>query len=137
MKKDIPFLPVEGVKVAVTRDINEASEAEWRVYLINKNEVPITNVFVTSRGYSNSDQLGETPQQTSTLRHFYKEVPANGHQAIELIDTSVFHLTNEYWVSYFIDNQIYDKRFVFVPGSLDEQNLIPINQLQREGVLHD
>jgi len=33
---------------------------------------------------------------------------------IEPIDPNVLHLNNEYWVSYYIGSQIYDKRFVFV-----------------------
>ncbi|WP_420152256.1 hypothetical protein [Siphonobacter sp.] len=137
MKKDIPFLPVEGVKVAIAREVNEFNEVAWRVYLLNRNDKAIQNVFVTSRGYSKPQHQGEEGQETSTLRHFFQEVPAHSHQPIEPIDSSVFHLTNEYWVSYFIDNQVYDKRFIFVPGSLDEANLIQINQLAQEGILHE
>jgi hypothetical protein len=135
MKKDIPFLPVEGVKVAITRQINEDKQAEWRVFLLNRNDETLRSVFVTSRGYTRSDS--GNPQETSTLRHFFEKVEGHGVQLIELIDTSVFHLTNEFWVSYFIGDQVYDKRFIFVPGSLDESNLIQIGQLGQEGVLHD
>jgi hypothetical protein len=134
MKKDIQFPPVEGVKIAITRATNELDQAEWRVYLINRNRLAITNVFVTSRGYGEKDN---EPQKTSTLRHYFAEVGPESHHLVEPIDASVFHLTNEYWVSYFIDGQIYDKKFIFVPGSLEEANLIPIDQLDMEGVLHE
>jgi hypothetical protein len=55
---------------------------------------------------------------------------------IELIDPSVFHLNNEYWISYFIGSQIYDKKFIFVPETIIEQNLVQIPQLGLKGILH-
>lgn len=134
MKKDIQFPPVEGVKVAIARQINKANQPEWRVFLINRNRQTITNVFVTSKGYGEKD---EVKQKTSTLRHFFAEVPGSSHHLIEPIDPQVFHLTNEYWVSYFIGNQVYDKKFIFVPDSITEGNLIPIQNLGLEGVLHE
>ncbi|MEJ0054514.1 MAG: hypothetical protein WDN75_02030 [Bacteroidota bacterium] len=63
-------------------------------------------------------------------------VPAKGSALIEPIDSGVFHLNNEYWVSYYIGPQIYDKRFVFVPDTIREENLTFIKELDREGVLH-
>ena len=139
MKKDIPFLPVEGVKVAIARKKNELKEFEWRVYLLNNNEVPLTNVFVTSKGYgSQADHRpDDEPQKTSTLRQFFPAVEPLGFVVIELIDPAVFHLYSEYWVSYYIDSQIYDKKFIFVPESITEDHLMPIETLGLEGVLHD
>jgi len=55
---------------------------------------------------------------------------------IEPIDAKVLHLNNEYWVSYYIGPQIYDKRFVFVPDTICEENLVFIQELEKEGVLH-
>ena len=54
-----------------------------------------------------------------------------------MIDPEVFHLNNEYWVSYFIDNQVFDKKFIFVPDSIREENLILIDLLNLEGILHE
>lgn len=136
MKKDIPFLPVEGIQIAVVRKFNEANEPEWDVVLLNKNDVPITNVFVTSKGYSNSENGSDSVQKTSSLRHFFAEVAAGGSMTIEPIMPGVFHLNNEFWVSYFIDNQIYDKKFIFVPDSIVEENLMEIPNLGLSGVLH-
>jgi hypothetical protein len=137
MKKDIPFLPVEGIQVAIVRNINELSQPDWHVVLLNRNQVPITNVFVTSKGYSNSESGTDSDQRTSTLRHFFAEIQPNDHVIVEPIMPDVFHLNNEYWVSYFIGNQIYDKKFIFVPDSIVEDNLIEIAPLGLEGVLHE
>lgn len=134
MKKDIQFPPVEGVKIAITRKLNEINQPEWQVFLINRNRQTLTNVFVTSKGYGAKDDIH---QKTSTLRHFFAEVPPGSHHLVELIDPQVFHLTNEYWVSYYIGPQLYDKKFIFVPDSITENNLIPIQVLGLEGVLHE
>lgn len=133
MKRDINFLPVEGVQVVVARKPNELNDYDWQVYLINQNDVSISNVFVTSKGYG---RVQEEITKTSTLRHFFVSLQPGEHQVVETIMPEVFHLNNEYWVSYFIDGQIYDKKFIFVPDSITEQHLVKIPALGLEGVLH-
>ena len=134
MKKDISFLPVEGVKVAIARRESTANEYEWHAYILNRNDQTLTNVLVTSKGYGYN---GNDKQETSTLRHLIEEVAPNGYSIIERIDPGIFHLSNEYWISYFIEGQVYDKKIVFVQGSITEDNLIKIHQLNLEGVLHE
>lgn len=133
MKKDIEIPEVKNVTIAVAREKNLLHQDEWKVYLINKNQFPIENTLVASNGYGEKE--GEQ-QRTSTLRHFLETVPAEGVAMIEPIDSKLFHLNNEYWVSYYIGSQIYDRRFVFVPDSICEENLTFIKELDKEGVLH-
>lgn len=133
MKKDIEIPEVKNVTLAVARKKNIGEQDEWQVYIINNNNHPIENTLVSSKGYGERDGA---QQKTSTLRHFLETVPANSTMLIEPIDPGVFHLNNEYWVSYYIDNQIYDKRFVFVPDTICEANITFIKELEMEGVLH-
>jgi hypothetical protein len=133
MMKDIEKLEVENVTLAVARFQSPGLADEWKVYLINNNELPIENTLVASKGYG--EKNGE-PQQTSILRHYLDTIAENSAVLIETIDPSVFHLNNEYWVSYYIGKQIFDKRFVFVPDSITQENLTFIQELQMEGVLH-
>jgi hypothetical protein len=133
MKKDIEIPKVKNVRLAVTRKKNIGERDEWMVYIINNNDQPIENTIVSSQGYGEKD--GEE-QKTSTLRHFLETVPANTAVVIEPIDSGVFHLNNEYWVSYFLGGKMYDKRFVFFPNSICEENIILIKELEMEGVLH-
>src|SRR5882672_11846166 len=132
MGKDIEIPPVQNVTLAIVKE-GLPGLPEWKVYLINNNEFPIDNTLVASLGYG--EKAGEK-QKTSILRHFLETVPAKGHAMIEPIDPAVFHLNNEYWVSYYIGTQIYDKRFVFVPDTICDANLIFIKELEMEGVLH-
>jgi hypothetical protein len=73
------------------------------------------------------------------LRHLIEHVEPSGFALIEPIDASVFHLCNEYWVSYYIGEfgkQIYDKKFLFLPDSIVDANISYIPQIALEGVLH-
>lgn len=133
MIKDIKIPEVKNVTLAVARRKNEDGNEEWKVYLINTNDFPIENTLVASKGYGERD--GE-PQRTSILRHFLDTIPPNSGTLVEPIDPSVFHLNNEYWVSYYVGSQVFDKRFVFVPDSIQEENLSFIKELEMEGVLH-
>lgn len=133
MKKDIDIPEVKNVTLVVAREKNLLNHDEWKVYLINKNAFAIANTLVASQGYG--EKNGEQ-QRTSTLRHFLETVEAHSAALVEPIDPNVFHLNNEYWVSYYVGDQIYDKRFVFVPDSICEANLSFIKELSLEGVLH-
>lgn len=133
MKKDIDFTPVQGVAVAIAASGDIPEERTWNVYLINNNSVALSNVFVTSKGYG---LIEDEDVKTSVLRHMFERVEPKSFVQVEVIDPSVFKLNNEYWVSYYIDGKIYDKRFVFVPDSITEDHLIDISMLQMQGVLH-
>ena len=133
MIRDIEIPEVKNVTVVIARKQQPGESDEWKVYLINKNTFPIENALVASKGYGVKD--GEE-QQTSVLRHFIETVPAESAALVEPIDPAVFHLNNEYWVSYYIGTTIFDKRFVFVPDSIREDNLIFIKELDMKGILH-
>lgn len=133
MKRDIEIPKVKNVTLAVVRKKNILNQDEWAVHLINTNSFPLENTLVASTGYGEKE--GET-QRTSTLRHFLETVPANSSVLVEPIDSRVFHLTNEYWVSYYVGDKIYDRKFVFVPDTISEANLTFIKELESVGVLH-
>ncbi|GAB2788898.1 hypothetical protein HNQ93_003127 [Hymenobacter luteus] len=138
MRKDIVFDPVEGVSVAVVPDEVAGGSTEsalgWQVYLLNHNDFALQNVIVSSNGYGTSPE-GEAIR-TSTLRHVMLEVEPRAAVVIEPIDPALFHLNNQYWVSYYVGDKILDKKFIFVPDAITTDNLTPIALLQRPGVLH-
>jgi len=128
VKKDILFPSIENVHMVVAKDGDG-----WKVFLINRRENTLHNVLITSKGYGTKD--GEE-QKTSTLRHSIHELPSGEHALIEPIDPSVFHLNNEYWLSFYIDDQLYDKKYIFVPDSIIEENLSHIPEINMRGILH-
>ncbi len=134
MKKDIEFPTVEGVKIAVTLQTDAFENEIWEVQIINRNGFPIENVMVTSRGFG--DINGEEVK-TSILRHFIENVPARAIKKIENIQPEVFVLNNEYWLSYYVGSQLFDKKFLFLPDSILKENLIEIVPFGLSGVLHE
>ena len=132
MKKDLPENIVENVSIAIVMESATPEAKIWNVYLINLKEEPIQTVLISSKGYGEKD--GEKVK-TSILRHSIGDVAARNFALVELIDEQVFGLTNEYWLSYYIQGQIYDKKFIFVPESIVESNLIRIPILNKPGVM--
>ena len=117
MKKDIPKPEVKNVTVVIKP---EPEGEHWTVHLVNSNECSLHNILVASEGYGKKEP---NHQQTSILRQFFEILEAYSSLQIELIDPKVFHLFNEYGVTYYLDEEIYFKKFVFVPDSILEENL--------------
>ncbi|WP_439489990.1 hypothetical protein [Algoriphagus sp.] len=132
MKKDIDFSPVTGVKMAIAKE-ETATGTEWGVYIINLNMIELKNVLITSKGYG---ELHGEMKKTSTLRHMIGELGEQSVAKVESIDPEVFALNNEFWVSYYILDQIFDKKFIFTSGSFDPGFMKMIPEIGLEGVLH-
>lgn len=132
MKKDIAPPLVEDIAVAVVKEENEFHEAEWNVYLLNLKNETIEGVIVSSKGYGfyNNEEV-----KTSILRHFIDSVSAQGFAKIEPIIENLFGLNNEYWVSFFINKKMYDKKYIFLPETIKEENFTLIPVLNKKGVL--
>lgn len=132
MLKDIPKLVVENIVVAIVPEENEVAEEIWNVYMVNLYDKRITGVLVSSKGYGNKNGVDV---KTSTLRHFIGNVEPKDYAKIELIIKDVFGLSNEYWISFYIGNDIYDKKYVFLPESILEKNFTMIPILNKQGVM--
>ncbi len=135
MKKDIPIKKVEGIAIAILPredDNGEIDDSLWNVYILNTNESTLTGVLINSRGYGEVD--GEE-KKTSVLRHFFEEIGPLRATLIEPIQSDVFELANEYWVSYKLDGHMYDKKYVFVKGSIDKMNFTTIPYIEKMGVM--
>lgn len=132
MLQDIRHPEVKDIAVAVVPQTGQTGATEWAVHLLNLKDRAIEGVLVSSKGYGEQD--GEKVR-TSTLRHFLDVMEPLSSQPIEPIMEDVFHLTNEYWVSFYLDGVIYDKKFIFVPGSIAESFFVQIPILGTKGVL--
>ncbi len=130
MIKDIIFPEVYDVAVAIVQE-HEGLD-EYFVALINLKSVDIKNVLVVSNGYG---IINEQKVKTSTLRNFFDEVKQHDYIKIEPIQKEVFGLTNEYWVSFTLNNQMYDKQFIFLPETIVESNFVHLPILEKRGVL--
>lgn len=131
MKAEELIPSVEDVAVAIVPELIEDQNG-WMVYLVNLKNNSLENVLVSSKGYGEIDNKN---LKTSTLRHFIEKVEPHAVSKIEPIMEDVFGLANEYWVSFYINKTIYDKKFVFLPESIQENNFITIPFLNKKGVM--
>jgi len=132
LKADLPENTVEDIAMAVVLMSETPEVKNWTVYLVNLKNEAITNVLISSKGYGEKDGK---QVKTSVLRHFIGDMDAQSFSGVEAIDPEVFGLTNEYWLSYYIDGTIYDKKFIFLPESIIDSNLIKIPLVNRPGVM--
>lgn len=131
MKAEDLIQQAEDIAVAIVPE-NSEDQNGWMVYLVNLKNNSLENVIVSSKGYGEIDNKNI---QTSTLRHFMEKVEPHTYSKIEPIMEDVFGLANEYWVSFYINKIIYDKKFVFLPESIQENNFITIPFLNKKGVM--
>jgi hypothetical protein len=134
MLKDIHRETVEDIAIAIVPKlpVGDDSTDLWEVYVINLKDQPIENVMVSSTGYGLRE--GEEVR-TSVLRHFIGDMEPISYSMIEPIQEDVFGLNNEYWLSYYIGREIFDRKYVFLPESINEDYFTRIPLLNRKGVM--
>ncbi|MCC6690408.1 MAG: hypothetical protein IT235_02635 [Bacteroidia bacterium] len=132
MKKDIHPPEVTDIAVAVVKEQNEKNEVVWNVYMLNLKDVAIEGVLVTSTGYGLLQGEG---RKTSTLRHFLDTIPPKQYAKIEPIMETVFGINNEFWVSFYINKVMYDKKYIFLAESINETNFSTIPLINKRGVM--
>lgn len=132
MKKDIHITEVTDVYIAAVLEKNEHNEDVWMVYLINDLGVMIEGVMVTSKGH---DDLEGKKVRTAIMRHRIGNVPYKTAVKVELIDPQVFEIFNEYWVTFFQEGKLMEKKFTFGPYTIDQEFLEDIPVLPQKGIL--
>lgn len=133
MKKDITIPDVENVFLAAIPEwSDDFMEKVWNVYVINDSDFLLDSLMVVSKAFGTID--GEM-KKTSLLRHAFTEIPPVSVVKVEMIEKSVLALNNEFMVTYFIGNTLYDKKFTFVKNSCVETNLEEVPILFLDGVV--
>lgn len=129
MKKDIDIPKVKGVYVAAVKEFNEDFGAEeWNAYLINDKETALETILIVTRGYDGK-------KQTSTMRHKLEKLPAHSFAKIEFLQDDVLALNNEFWISFFEEGKMFDKKFVFKKNTINEKALRDLPVIPKKGVL--
>jgi hypothetical protein len=133
MKKDITIPEVENVFLAAVQEwSDDFMEKVWYAYLVNDSDFQLDSVMIVSKAFGTID--GEM-KKTSLLRHAFMEIPAVSVVKIEMIEKSVLTLNNEFMVTYFIGNTLYDKKFIFKANSINEETTEEVPILFVEGIM--
>jgi hypothetical protein len=133
MKSDIVIPKVENVFLAAIQEwSDDFMEKIWNVYLINDSDFQLDSVMVVSKAFGTID--GEM-KKTSLLRHAFIEIPAVSVVKVEMIEKSVLVLNNEFMVTFFIGNTLYDKKFIFRANSITPDYVEEVPILFVDGVI--
>jgi energy-converting hydrogenase Eha subunit E len=133
MKTDIIIPIVENVFLAAVQEwSDDFMEKVWYAYLVNDSDFNIDSVMIVSKAFGTID--GEM-KKTSLLRHAFVEVPAVSVVKIELLEKSVLALNNEFMVTFFIGDKLYDKKFTFRANSITPDYVEEVPILFVDGVI--
>ena len=129
MRKDIEIPKIENVHIVAVKEWDkDFSEQQWNIYLVNNRKDEIETVLVMSRGKSED-------RKTSTLRHGLGNIKPNSSAKVEFISTEVLGFTNEYLVTFFAENKLFERKFIFEPNSISEEKVTKLPVMEDEGVL--
>jgi len=129
MKKDIQILEVTDVYVAVVQEYNEIYKTkDWNAYIINDKDCALEMVLIVSKGFSKDIE-------TSTMRHKLENLPPKSYAKIELMQDDVLSLNNEFKVSFFENNKMFDKTFLFREKTINDKALQAVPLMEAKGVL--
>ena len=132
MKEEIKGPLVEKVSVAIV--LEDDNTDIYNVYLINFRDDIMEGIIITSVGYGENALTGEKIE-TSTLRHSLEVLLPNEAAKIEAIMPEVFSLYNEYWLSFWVNDDLFDKRFVFNAETIVKSQLKELAFFGKKGVI--
>ena len=133
MKSDIIIPKVENVFLAAVQEwSDDFMEKVWYVYLINDSDFDLDGVMVVSKAFGTVD--GEM-KKTALLRHAFLKVPSVSVTKVEMIEKNVLTLNNEFMVTYFIGNTLFDKKFIFKTNTINENATEEVPILFVNGVI--
>ena len=129
MKKDIKIPEVKDVHVAVVQEQHiEYKTQDWNAYIINNTDKDLETVLIVSQGYSDK-------KMTPPMRHTLTKLPARSYAKIEYLQEKVLELNNEFKITFFEGNQMFDKSYLFRKNTINTKALQTIPLMQLKGVL--
>lgn len=131
MKEDIEFIKVQDIAVCAIPESEDNFDL-WHVYILNLKDKAIDGVLISSKGYGKKDG---NKVATSVFRHHIEKMEAQSFSKIESLHTELLGLANEFWVSFWQDGVIRDKKYIFVRESIRKENLTQIPLINKKGVM--
>lgn len=129
MREDIEIPKAQNVHIVAVKEWDEDfTEQQWNIYVVNNRDDEISAVLVLSRGESDD-------RKTSTLRHSLGDIAPHSTAKVEFIAREVLGFTNEYLLTFFAENKLFERTYVFNPNVISEENISPIPVMEIEGVM--
>jgi len=129
MKKDIIIPSVSGVEMAIVYEHNAIYKTEdWNVYIINNNDINLEMVVIVSKGFGNE-------KMSTVMRKKIDVLNANSFAKVEWMQPELFKLTNQFQVTFFVNNRLHDKTFTFKENTIKEGGLRMIPEIKKRGII--
>lgn len=129
MKKDIEIAKVENLHLAIIQEYNTTFKTnDYYIYLINEKEVDLEMVLIVSKGF-------DEKKITSKMHHKIDKLPAHSAAKVELIQEDVLQLNNEFKITFFENNKMFEKDFMIPKKTVMEGNLRMIKSIGKRGIL--
>lgn len=129
MKEDISIPKVVGVYIAIVNEYNDIYKTQdWNAYIINDKEVDLEVVLIVTSGYSQD-------KTTSVFRKKIDRLPAKSYAKIELMQEELFTLNNQFKVSFFEGNTMFDKTYLFRTNTINKKAFQDIPLMNRRGIV--
>jgi hypothetical protein len=132
MLKDIKVENNASVGVAIVKELNDSLEMIWNVFVVNLGDDKIVNVFITCKGYG---LINGEEKETSLMRYFLDDIDPQTAIKVEPINPDLFELNNEYFVVFYQNGNMIDKKLTFKENTITEDNLVQVPVLNCLGVL--
>jgi hypothetical protein len=132
MFKDIKVENNANVGVAIVKELNNDLEVVWNVFVVNLGDDKIVNVFITCKGYG---LINGEEKETSLMRYFLDDIDPQTAIKVEPINPDLFELNNEYFVVFYQNGNMIDKKLTFKENTITEVNLVQVPVLNCLGVL--
>ena len=129
MKKDIIIPEISDVEMAIVYEYNTIYNTnDWNVYLVNNNSFRLEMVVIVSKGFGDKNI-------SSVMRKKIDVLDAHSFAKIEWIQPDLFKLTNQFQVTFFVKDRLYDKTFTFKENTIKEGALRMIPELKKRGII--
>jgi hypothetical protein len=133
MKSDLQFPVVENVFLAAIQEwSDDFGEKVWYAYLVNDSDFQLDGVMIVSKAFGTVD---DEMKKTSLLRHAFIEIPPVSVKKIELLYQNVLVLNNEFMVTFFIGDTLYDKKYIFRANTITPDYVEEVPILFVDGVI--
>lgn len=129
MKKDIHIPKVENLHLAIVQEYNTTFKTnDYYAYLINEKDIDLEMVLIVSKGFDDT-------KTTSQMHHKIEKLPARSVAKVELIQEEILKLNNEFKVTFFENNKMYEKNFFLKKNTVNEGSLRMIKLLDKKGLI--
>ena len=129
MKKDIIIPEISDVEMAIVYEYNTIYNTnDWNVYLVNNNSFRLEMVVIVSKGFGDKNI-------SSIMRKKIDVLDAHSFAKIEWMQPDLFKLTNQFQVTFFVKDRLYDKTFTFKENTIKEGALRMIPELKKRGIV--